>query len=125
MYYKAHDMLRKARKHKSNIYKTILKRWHEDDKYRKSLSDIGWAEERIIQYDAMALEDNSYVGAWQERSRNGKSWKMSLNAEGIQGPLNQRSDVMEANQKCKRLLTNKQQLLEMKTNQSLSDNTTI
>ena len=26
------------------------------DKYRKSLSDIGWTEERIIQYDEMVLE---------------------------------------------------------------------
>ena len=31
-------------------YKTILERWHHDDKYRKSLSDIGWTEEQIIQY---------------------------------------------------------------------------
>ena len=97
-----HDMLRKARKHKSGGYKIILDRLH-DDKYRKSLSDIGWSEEQIIQYDAIALEDHSYVATWQERSRNGKSWKISLNAEGIQGPLNQRSDLKEAKQKCKRL----------------------
>ena len=36
----AHDMLRKARKHKSGGYKTTLERWHDDDKYRKSLSAI-------------------------------------------------------------------------------------
>ena len=28
----------------------------------------------------------------EERSRNDKSWKMSLNREGIQGPMNQRLD---------------------------------
>ena len=49
MYYKAHDMLRKARKHKNGGYKTFLERWHDDDKCRKSLSDIGWTEEQIIQ----------------------------------------------------------------------------
>ena len=56
-YYKAHDTLRKARKLKSGGYKTILERWHDDDKYRKSLSDIGWTEEQIIQHDALALVD--------------------------------------------------------------------
>ena len=85
MYYKAHDILRKARKHKSGGYKTILDRWHDDDKYRKSLSDIGWTEEQISQCDAIALEDHSYVATRQEGSRNEKSWNISLNAQGIQG----------------------------------------
>ena len=49
MYHKAQDMLRKANKHKSGGYKSILDREHDDDKYRKSLSDIGWAEEQNIQ----------------------------------------------------------------------------
>ena len=65
--------LRKARKHTSGGYKTILETWNDDDKYRKSFSDIGWTEEQIIQYDAIALEDHSYVATWQERSRNRKS----------------------------------------------------
>ena len=84
MNYKAHDMRRKARKHKSGGYKTFLERWHDDDKYRKSLSDIRWTEEQIIHFDAIALEDHSCAATWQERSRNGKSWKVSLNAESIQ-----------------------------------------
>ena len=46
MYYKAHEMLKKARKHKNGGYKNILDRWKKDDKYRKSLSDIGWTEIR-------------------------------------------------------------------------------
>ena len=68
MYHKAHDMLRKARRHKSGGYKTILERRRDDDKYRKSLSDIGWTEEQIIQYDTIALEDHSFVATWQERT---------------------------------------------------------
>ena len=83
MYFKAHDMLRKARKHKSGGHKTILERWCRDEQYRKSLSDIGWTEEQIIQYDALALEDHSYMTTWQERSRNEKSWTFSLNKEGL------------------------------------------
>ena len=46
-------------------------RWHDDDKYRKSLSFVGWTEQQIIQYDTIALEDQSYVAAWQDSSRNG------------------------------------------------------
>ena len=91
MYNKAHDMLRKARTHKSGG-------WHNDDKYRKSLSDIGWTEEQIIEYDEIALEDHSYVAAWEERSRNEKSWKKIF--------------------ECRRYL-NIHQSLEMETNQSL------
>ena len=83
LYHKAHGMLREARMHKRGGYKTILERWHDDDKYRTSLSDIGRTEEQIIQYDAIALEDHSYVTTWQERSRNDKSWNISLNKEGI------------------------------------------
>ena len=68
----------------------------------------------------IAVEDHSYVATKQERGRNEKSWKLSLNAESIQGPLNQK----EAKQTCK-ILYHKYtsiQSLEMETNQSLLDN---
>ena len=39
----------------------------KDDKYRKSLSDIG--EEGKIQYDKIALEDHFYTATREERSR--------------------------------------------------------
>ena len=99
MNYRAHEMLKKARK---RGYKNILDRWN-NDKYSKSLSDIGSTEEQISQYDEIALEDHSDVATKLERSRKEKSWKLSLNAEGIQGPWNQRSDFKEAKQTCKRL----------------------
>ena len=76
---------------------------NNDVRNRKSLSDIGWTEERVLQYEEIAVEDHSYVATRQERSRNETSWKLSLNAEGIQGPMNQRSDFKEAKQTCKRL----------------------
>ena len=40
---------------------------HTDADYQKSLSDEGWAEEEIRQYDALALEDHSYEAAPEER----------------------------------------------------------
>ena len=69
-YHKAHDMVRKARRHKSGGYKDILDRWNDDDNYRKSLSDIGWTEEQIIQYDASALEDHSYNAQQRTTTHN-------------------------------------------------------
>ena len=96
-------MLKNARKHKHVGYKNILDRWNNDDKCRKYLSDIGWAKDNIIQDDEIALEGHSYTATRQERSQNDKSWKFSLNAEDIQGPLNQRSDFKQAKQTCKRL----------------------
>ena len=83
-YYKAHGMLKKARYNK-NGYKIILDRWNNDDKYYKLLSDVLWTEERVIQYGEIALEDHSCIATQQETSRNEKSRKLSLNAEGIQG----------------------------------------
>ena len=59
----AHEMLKKARKHK-NGNKNILDRWNQD-KYRKSLSDIEWIEVSIIQHDEIALDDH-YCTATRE-----------------------------------------------------------
>ena len=80
-----------------------LERWHTDNDYRKSLSEIGWTEEHIIQYDKLALEDNSYFATPKERARNDKKWVLSLNKEGVQGPVNQRPDLLKQNQQLERL----------------------
>ena len=68
MYYKAHEMLKKAHKHE---YHNILDRWYKNDKYRKSLYDIGWTEEGITQYDKIALEDHSYT-ATRKRKKSAR-----------------------------------------------------
>ena len=52
MYFKAHEMLRKTRSNKNGNCKTVLETWYKDEQYRMSLSDIGWTEEQIKQYDA-------------------------------------------------------------------------
>ena len=49
------------------IVKTFLERWYKDDKYRKSLSNIGWTEEQIRQYDAIAWEDHSCVASTEKK----------------------------------------------------------
>ena len=38
-----------------------------------------------------------------ERIQNSKHWILTLNAEGLQQPLNQRSDFAQAKRECKRL----------------------
>ena len=101
MHFKAKEMLQKVRQHKHGGSKTILERLHKDDDYRKSLSDIGWTEEQIIQYDEVALEDHSYMATPKNSQR--ENWFLSLNQEGVQGPMNQRPDFVEAKRKYKRL----------------------
>ena len=49
---------------------SILERWHEDAQYRKSLSEIGWTEEQIMEYDKVAVENHSSVAARSERIQN-------------------------------------------------------
>ena len=56
MYHKARDMLRKAENTKNGYCQTILERWYKDAQYRANLSEHGWTEEQIRQYDALALE---------------------------------------------------------------------
>ena len=88
-------MLWKARKPKNASCKTILERWNGNEQYRKSLSDIGWNEEQIKQYDALALEDHSCVSTPEERSRYQNYWAISLNREGIRRPLDRRPDLLK------------------------------
>ena len=60
MYHGAHDMLRKAKPPMNGSCETILERWYTDADCQKSLSDEDWTEEKIRQYDALALEDQSF-----------------------------------------------------------------
>ena len=63
-----------------------------------------WCDQpRFFLHFLQSAEKEDFVAAWQERSGNEKSWNISLNAEGVQGPLNQRGDLKEAKQECKRL----------------------
>ena len=76
------------------LHRSTFPRWHKDDNYRKSLSDIGWAEEQIIQYDELALDDHSKIATTEERTRNEKNWVLKVNKAGVQAPVNQRPDFV-------------------------------
>ena len=72
-----HYKAQKSRQPKHGGSKTILEKWHKDDDNRKSLSDIGWTGEEIIQFDKNALEDHSKISTPKK--------------ESLQGPMNHRS----------------------------------
>ena len=63
-------MLHKARQKKHGSHSSILARWHNDNEYRKSLSQSGWTEEHIMLFDRIALENHSFVATRAERIRN-------------------------------------------------------
>ena len=74
MYHEARDMLRKAKFPKNGHCQTIVERWYKDAKYRADVSEHGWTEEQIRQYDALALEDHSYEATPGEKRRWEKNW---------------------------------------------------
>ena len=47
--------------------------------------------------------DHSYNATRGERSRNERSWRLVLNAEGAQGPLDQRDDNKQAKETCNKM----------------------
>ena len=75
MYYEAKEILQKTRQPKHGGCKTILERWHNDDKYRESLSKNELTEQQIIQCDELALGDHSNIATREERTRKEKKCK--------------------------------------------------
>ena len=53
--------------------------------------------------DDIPKEDHSYNATREERSRNERSWRLVLNAEGAQGPLDQRDDHKQAKETCNKM----------------------
>ena len=87
IYHKAHNMLRKAHKRSTTPY---------------------WKDSRTIlytciAYDEIAKADHTHVATKGERSRHENSWGLILNAEGANGPLDQRDDYTEAKKTCNKL----------------------
>ena len=90
-------MLKKARQGKHGGHPTILSRSYDYEKYRKSLSDIGWREHHIILYDRIALETYIYKASRAERIQIANNWILTANSEGgTRLPLNQRPDFAQA-----------------------------
>ena len=58
MYHEARDTLRKAKIANNCNWQTVLERRYKDAQHRANLSEHGWTEEPIRQYDADASEDH-------------------------------------------------------------------
>ena len=95
IYHKARDMLRKAKLPKNGSCETILERWHTYSDSKKSISDEGWTEEKIQEYDALTLEDHSCDAPPAVRRRWQRNWIIILN-HGAEGNVRQRLDFREA-----------------------------
>ena len=102
MYHKARDMLRKAKLPKNGSCETTLERWSTDAVCQMSLSDEGWTEEKVRQYDALALKAHSYEATRAERGRWQRNWKI-VNKEGEEDRIRQRPDFREAKHAHRRL----------------------
>ena len=74
------------------------------NKYRKSLSDIGWKEHHIILYDTIALRRTSRRLRELKEIQISYYWILTANSEeGTQRPHNQRPDFAQAKRECKPL----------------------
>ena len=82
-------------RHRQKGHNTRLERFLNDPVCRESQSNIGWDENTCNTYDEIAKEDHSSVATRGERSRNENSWRLVLNAQGANGPLDQRDDHQE------------------------------
>ena len=60
-------------------------------------------EKNTMSCDGIALETHIYVATRAERIQNSKHWILTISAEGLQQPLNQRPDFAQAKRECKRL----------------------
>ena len=65
----------------------------ESQRWRYRETCRGDVEYRISRFlHSTVQKEDTNRATTEERSRNDKSWKMSLNREGIQGPTHQRPD---------------------------------
>ena len=60
MFYKAKQMLKKARQSKHGSHPTILSRWYEQEGYRKSLAEHNIGEKEVMLFDRIALERHDF-----------------------------------------------------------------
>ena len=89
MFYKAKQMLKKARHNKHGNHPTIFSRSYEQEGYRKSLAEHNIGEKEIMLYDRIALERHDYTATKAERLQNVKLWILRLNSDWPQKPLRQ------------------------------------
>ena len=96
MFFKAKEMLKKARQAKHGGHPTILSRWYAEESYRCSLAEHNIGEREVILYDRIALERYDYTATRAERLQKAKHWVLRLNADGPKKTLRQRSEFVGA-----------------------------
>ena len=115
MFFKAKEMLKKARQEKHGSHPTILSRWYEQEGYRRSLAEHKIGEKEIMIFDRIALERHDHTATRAERLQNAKHWVLRLNAGRPQKPLRQRPEFAVAVKQCLKMqdarLTETQQSL--------------
>ena len=82
MFFKAKEMLKKARQPKHGGHPTILARWYAQKEYRGSLAEHNIGEKEVMLYDLIALERHDFSATRAERLQNAKHWVLRLNADG-------------------------------------------
>ena len=75
MFFKAKDMLRKAKKKNCT---TILANWKAEERYWSSLKEHDIGEKEIILYDQIAFEKHDCTATKVERIRFSQKWALSL-----------------------------------------------
>ena len=64
---------------------------------------LGGLRSRLFSMTNLHWTTNPTLQQQRKRTRNEKTWAISLSKEGVQGPLNQRPDFVEAKREIKRL----------------------
>ena len=97
MFYRAKQMLKKARQAKHGNHPTKLSRWYAQEKYRDSLAKHNIGEKVVLFFGRIALERHDYTATRAERLQNAKHWILRLNADGPQnGPVLEHTFASEA-----------------------------
>ena len=98
MFFKAKEMLKKAREPEHGGHPTILARWYAQKGYRNSLAKHNIGEKML--YYRIALERHDYGATRAERVQNANHWVLRLNAVRLQKPLRQRPEFAVAFKQC-------------------------
>ena len=86
MFFKAKEMLQKARQEKHGSHPMLLSRWHEQEGYRRSLAEHNIGEKEVMLFDRIAAERRDFSATRAARLQNAKHWILRLNADGLPKP---------------------------------------
>ena len=100
MFFKAKEMLKKARQPKNGSHPAILARLYAQERYQDSLAKHKIGEKEFMFFDRIALERHDCTATRAERLQNAKNWVLRLNADGHPKPLRQRPEFADVSKQC-------------------------